>query len=106
MKYPLPKIAYSRNAHIYKFLANPKRLEILNLLREQEMSVEELIKTVGVSKANISQHLAILRHAGLVKARREGLNVYYRIVDPLVVEPCRILYRLWGNKKVSFTVHS
>lgn len=94
IKRPLPRKAYERNADIYKILANPKRLEILNLLREQEMSVEELIKELGVNKANMSQHLALLRHAKLVTVKSKGLNRYYRIIDPRIVEPCRILHQL------------
>lgn len=98
IKQPLPRTAYRRNAETYKVLANPKRLEILNLLREQEMSVEELVKTLGVAKANVSQHLALLRHAKLVTVRREGLSGYYNIVDPRIVEPCRILHNLAKSK--------
>ena len=94
IKRPLPRTAYEKNAEIYKILANSKRLEILNLLREQEMSVEELIKTLGITKANVSQHLALLRHAKLVTVRRDGLNGFYNIIDPRIVEPCRILHRL------------
>lgn len=94
IKQPLPRTAYRRNAETYKILANPKRLEILNLLREQEMSVEDLVKTLGIPKANVSQHLALLRHASLVTVRREGLNGYYNIIDPRIVEPCRILHQL------------
>jgi len=95
IKRPLPRSAYERNAVTYKILANPKRLEILNLLREQEMSVEALVNELGISKANVSQHLALLRHARLVTVRRSGLNAYYNIVDPRIVEPCRILHRLF-----------
>lgn len=94
IKKPLPRSAYERNAEIYKILANSKRLEILNLLREQEMPVEELVKTLGISKANVSQHLALLRHAKLVTVRRNGPNGYYNIIDPRIVEPCRILHKL------------
>ena len=94
IKQPLPRTAYRRNAEIYKVLANPKRLEILDLLREQEMCCDELVRVLGVSKANISQHLALLRNANLVSVRREGVNGYYRIIDPAVIEPCRVLYRL------------
>lgn len=94
---PLPRTAYRQNAEIYKVLANPKRLEILNLLREQEMSVEELIKTLRIPKANMSQHLALLRHADLVTVRRNGLNAYYNIIDPRIVEPCRILHALHSS---------
>ncbi len=98
IKKPLPRSAYERNAVTYKILANPKRLEILNLLREQEMSVDQLIKTLGVPKANVSQHLALLRHARLVTVRRSGLNGYYNIIDPRIVEPCRILHDLAKSK--------
>lgn len=91
---PLPRKAYEKNAETYKILANPKRLEILNLLREQEMSVEDLVKALGVSKSNVSQHLALLRHAKLVTVRVSGINRHYKIIDPRIVEPCRILHQL------------
>jgi ArsR family transcriptional regulator, virulence genes transcriptional regulator len=98
IKRPLPRTAYERNAVTYKILANPKRLEILNLLREQEMPVEELVKELGVNKANVSQHLAMLRHAKLVTVHRKGLNAFYNIIDPRIVEPCRILHQLAQRK--------
>ncbi|HCB35017.1 MAG: hypothetical protein A2W52_02400 [Candidatus Taylorbacteria bacterium RIFCSPHIGHO2_02_49_25] len=91
----LPKIAFINNAKTYKLLANEKRLEILNNIKFEEKRVEELVKILGVSKANVSQHLALLRHAGIVMARREGLNMYYKIVDPEIIKPCVILYNLW-----------
>lgn len=97
MKSPLPQQAYNKNAHIYKILANSKRLEILNLLKVQEMSVEEMLKIIKIPKANLSQHLALLRHNGLVQTRREGLNIFYRIVDKRIVEPCKILHQLRGR---------
>lgn len=94
MKSPLPQEAYQRNALIYKILANPKRLEVLNLLKKRELSVEEMLKVTKLSKANLSQHLALLRHNGLVQTRRVGLNIIYKIVDPRIVEPCKILHGL------------
>lgn len=95
MKSALPKEAYKRNAHIYRILANEKRLEILNLLKvNKEMSVEEIIKITKMSKANLSQHLALLRHNGLVKTRRAGQNIHYKIVDARIVGPCKILHQL------------
>jgi ArsR family transcriptional regulator len=90
----LPQEAYDKNANIYKILANPKRLEILNILKFKETGVEDLLKMIGLSKANLSQHLALMRHNGLVQTRREGLNVFYRIIDPRIVEPCKILHDL------------
>jgi len=94
MKSLLPKEAYQKNALIYKILANSKRLEILNILKKQETSVEELLKITKLPKANLSQHLALMRHNGLVVPRRHGLNMYYKIVDPRIVEPCKILHNL------------
>ena len=94
IKRPLPRSAYEKNAVTYKILANSKRLEILNLLREQEMPVETLVKELGITKANVSQHLAMLRHAKLVTVHRIGLNAFYNIIDARIVEPCRILHKL------------
>jgi len=90
----LPKAAFRKNAEIYKTMASPKRLEILNILAQGEQTAGSLTKVVGAKKANISQHLAVLRHLGLVKTRRRGQNIYYRIADSRIVEPCRIFYNL------------
>ena len=69
LKSILPKEAFDKNANIYKILANSKRLEILNNLKMGELGVEELLKITNLSKANLSQHLALLRHNGLVQTR-------------------------------------
>ena len=99
MKSPFPKTTYERNAEIYKILANSKRLEILNLLKRYgELTVERILKTIKLPKANLSQHLTLLRHARLVIVRRNGLNAYYKITEPKIVEPCRILHELWKDK--------
>ena len=101
MKSRFSKAVYRKNAEIYKVLANPKRLEILNLLLKLELSVEELRSTLKLSKANMSQHLALLRHARLVRVRREGKRAFYRIIDPRIVEPCQILHDLWAQRKLT-----
>ena len=85
------KEVFSRNADIYKVMANPIRLEILNRLRSKEHTVEELTNLLDLRKANISQHLSTLRHYNLVKARRSGKNVYCSLTMPKIVETCRIL---------------
>ena len=94
---PFPKEVYQRNAEIYKLLANPIRLEILNIIKTREATVDELSDIVGIRRANTSQHLSILRHLKVVKVRRNGKNIYYRIANPLIVEPCRILKEIWGD---------
>ncbi len=101
LKSPLPQEAYHKNASIYKILANSKRLEVLNILKKGEAGVDELLKITKLSKANLSQHLALLRHNGLVQTRRNGLNVFYKIVDPRIVEPCKILHQLRHRQLVS-----
>jgi ArsR family transcriptional regulator len=97
---PLPQDAYIKNAVIYKILAHAKRLEILNILKKGEVGVEQLLKITKLSKANLSQHLALLRHNGLVQPRREGLNIFYKIIDPRIVEPCKILHQLRNKQMV------
>lgn len=95
MNSPLPKAAYHKNAHIYKVLANEKRLEILNILKTyKQASVEDLLTVTGMSKSNMSQHLALLRLNGLVVAIKKGITVTYKIVDPRIVGPCKILHQL------------
>lgn len=82
-------------------MANPTRLHILNFIRNREATVGELTQELRLRKANVSQHLAVLRHLRLVKSRRDGVNIYYRIADPKIVEPCRILRDLWASNKIS-----
>lgn len=101
LKSPLPQEAYDKNANIYKILANSKRLEILNHLKLGEIGVEQLLKITRLSKANLSQHLALMRHTGLVQTRKDGLNVYYRIVDKRIVAPCKILHDLRNRQLVT-----
>lgn len=88
---PFPKEVYEKNAEIYKLLANPKRLEILNIIKNKEATVDQISETMGIRKANTSQHLAILRFLKVVKVRRNGKNAFYKIANPRLVEPCKIL---------------
>ena len=97
----LDREVYERNARIYKMLANAKRLEILNLLKDKQMTVTELVKEMGIRKANVSQHLTILRHLKLVTVKRVGKNGFYNITDPRIVEPCAILNELWKSGKIN-----
>ena len=74
------------HSEICKTLANPKRQEILDNLRQKDMTVNQLVKKTGISQANLSQHLAILRTRGIVSTRREGINVYYSISNPKIIK--------------------
>jgi ArsR family transcriptional regulator len=81
-----------------KALADATRLRIVNLLLEGEMCGCDIGEVLHLSQPNISQHVAYLRHAGLVSRRREGYRVYYRLVEkrnPLfsgVLEPLRLVF--------------
>jgi rhodanese-related sulfurtransferase/DNA-binding transcriptional ArsR family regulator len=85
---------YGHFAQLGKALANPLRIEFLELLAQSERTVESLADETGVSLANASQHLQALRHAGLVDSRKEGLFVRYRLADHAVVELCVALRRV------------
>ena len=76
---------YGQYARIGKALGNPARLEILELLAQSERTVESLTKELGLSTANTSQHLQVLRGAGLVDSRRAGLFIHYRLADDSIV---------------------
>jgi DNA-binding transcriptional ArsR family regulator len=77
-----------RIADRLKAMADPMRLEILHALQGGERCVNDILGQVGGSQANVSKHLSVLRRAGLVECRREGVNVYYRIEDPTVFSIC------------------
>jgi len=83
--------AYRLLARTIKGLVHPTRLAILCLLREGEVCVCELEPALDLRQANISQHLSILRRANLVTSRREGLRVFYRVVDDRVFEAIDLL---------------
>jgi rhodanese-related sulfurtransferase len=82
---------YGQFARLGKALGNPYRLELLDLLAQSERTVESLAAETGATMANISQHLQILRNAGLATARKEGLFVHYRVADPAVSTLCASL---------------
>ncbi|HEX5501188.1 MAG TPA: metalloregulator ArsR/SmtB family transcription factor, partial [Thermomicrobiales bacterium] len=75
---------FAQFARVCKALANPHRLELVDLLAQGERSVEDLAGLTGLSVANASQHLQTLRRARLVETRRDGLYVYYRLAGDAV----------------------
>jgi len=82
---------YQRTAVVGRALADPKRLCVLESLAQGEISVSDLSTRVGCQVPNMSQHLAVLRAAGLVTTRRDGSTVYYRLADPRVLEAFRLI---------------
>jgi DNA-binding transcriptional ArsR family regulator len=89
--FPSSAIDRERTAVIARALSDPKRLCVLETLASGERSVSELSRDVGCQIPNMSQHLGVLRSAGLVEARREGTTVFYRLSNPRVIEAYRLI---------------
>jgi ArsR family transcriptional regulator len=91
------EVTRQRSAAVAKALADPKRLCVLQSLAGRELSVRELSDHVGCQVPNMSQHLAVLRNAGLVLTRRDGNAIYYRVADPRILEACHLLQSIAGG---------
>jgi DNA-binding transcriptional ArsR family regulator len=78
-------------ADILRTLASPRRLEILHVLADGPTEVGRLAASIGASQPNVSQHLAVLRAAGVVEAERDGREVRYRLADPDVMVACGVM---------------
>lgn len=78
-----PKVL-TRAAEIIKMLGHPERLKIVEVLESGEGTVTDVQEALGLSQPTVSQHLARMRGAGIVASRRDGVNVYYRVVEPKV----------------------
>ncbi len=85
------KTLFELQAEVCKTLASAKRLEIISALKEGEKTVGELVDILGVPKANVSQHLAVMRLKGILRSRREGVSIYYRIANSKVVQACSLM---------------
>lgn len=81
---------YRMKADFFKTLGHPARIRVLELLSERDHAVSEMLPEVGIEPANLSQQLSILRRAGLVTGRREGLSVTYALTSPQVADLLRI----------------
>ena len=82
---------YERRAAICKAFANPIRLKILDIVGKRAYPVSELRRKLGISEANLSQHLAVLRGAGIIATRRTGKRVFCYIAIPEVKQACSLV---------------
>ena len=96
------KKLYELHADMCKVLAHAKRIELIYLLQEKEMHVDELAAEMGVSKANVSQHLAKLREKGVVCRRKEGLKAYYQICNPKLIKACELMKEIMLERYAEF----
>jgi ArsR family transcriptional regulator len=77
---------YRRHADLCKVLSHATRLQTLNILREQEMSVSRLARELGVGIGNLSQHLNMMKQRRVLESRKEGNNIYYRLANPKMLK--------------------
>ncbi len=85
---------YRLHAEVCRVLTDPKRLMILDALRGGDLSVGTLAERLHIALPNASQHLAVLRSAGLVEGRRVGTTVVYRLAEPAIVDACDVIQRI------------
>jgi len=101
MSSPSPKAAlFAQFAEIAKALGHAHRLVILELLAQRERSVEDLATSSRLSVANASQHLRLMRRAGLLVSRRDGKQILYRLSDPAVLDLIAALHRV-GERNIA-----
>lgn len=89
---------YRLHAELCKVLTDPKRLVLLDALRTGDRSVSELAAAIGSTLANTSQHLAVMRSAGLVEGTRDGTTVRYRLAEPAIIAACDIVSGIVGRR--------
>jgi DNA-binding transcriptional ArsR family regulator len=95
---------HEQAAELLKVLSHPVRLRILEILRGGEQCVCHMEAALGLRQAYISQHLIVLRDAGLVSVRREGWNIYYTLMQPIVfevIEAATSMYSSRSGKRAS-----
>jgi len=77
---------YARHAEMCKVFSHPLRLQILNTLRDREMSVSDMADRLDVAIGNLSQHLNMMKHRRVLGTRKEGNAVYYRLANPKILD--------------------
>lgn len=98
---PMPSVREELDrlhASVCKGLADPKRLLIINSLRDGALSVSEICEDLGLPQSNVSQHLAILRDKGLVASQRDGQFVYYSLTSKKIIEAMDLLREVMAEQ--------
>ena len=85
---------YEVKAEFFKTLGHPARIRVLELLSQRDHAVAEMLPDIGIEAANLSQHLAVLRRAGLVTARKDGAAVIYSTATPYVADLLGVARRI------------
>jgi len=92
---------YQLHASVCKGLADPKRLLIINAMRDGERSVTQICDELDLPQANVSQHLAVLRDKGLVTTRKDGQRVYYELSSDKIIKAVDLLREVMAEQHLS-----
>ncbi|MDW8108561.1 MAG: metalloregulator ArsR/SmtB family transcription factor [Candidatus Kryptonium sp.] len=84
---------FSKVAEMLRVIGHPVRLKIISELIESEKTVSELWHLIGQSQSLVSQHLAVLRHSGIIKSVRRGNTVYYSVINPTVIKILKLIQK-------------
>ncbi len=87
----VPPEVVQQVADYFSVLSEPMRLRILNLLRDGEKCVQDLVEATSTSQANVSKHLKVMLQAGILNRRSEGTSAYYSVADELTFELCNLV---------------
>lgn len=85
------KTLYKLHADICKVLGHPLRIEVIDLLQDKELSFGEICEKTGYLKSNLSQHLSAMSSKGILTARKEGINMFYKLSSNKVSVACQIM---------------
>lgn len=88
---PVPQEVVQQVAEYFSVLGEPMRLKILNVLRDGEKCVQDLVEATQTSQANVSKHLKVMMQAGILSRRTEGTLAYYSVQDELIFELCNLV---------------
>ena len=85
---------YKVKAEFFKTLGHPARIRVLEVLRDGESTVSDLVPAVGIEASHLSQQLAVLRRANLVQARKQGTSVLYSVANPVIFDLLDVARRI------------
>jgi ArsR family transcriptional regulator len=85
------KTLYALHANICKALANPIRIEVIDILSKNELTFGDILKETAVMKSNLSQHLSLMVASGILVQRKEGSNVYFKLTTDRIATACQIM---------------
>lgn len=88
------EVLYVMQAEICRVIGHPRRIHLLDLLSNGEKSASELRAFLGIGKVNLSQHLSLLKQAGLIRSRQHGREALYCIAIPEVSEACQLVRKV------------